>query len=63
MFTAEHTPRYGDTVMLDGQKVVVKCFMGVLADEIYGTKDAWASVQYDDGRTVHCSLYDLQPCK
>jgi hypothetical protein len=61
MFTVDNTPRYGDKVMHGNNVVTVQSFMGVMADAIYGTSDAWASVKDEDGRVYTCSLYDLRP--
>jgi hypothetical protein len=59
MFTVENTPRYGDKVMHGSNVVTVQSFIGVMADAIYGTSDAWASVRREDGSTYTCSLYEL----
>jgi hypothetical protein len=62
MFTVDNTPRYGDKVMHGNNVVTVQSFMGVMADAIYGTSDAWASVRREDGSVYMCSLYELGPC-
>jgi hypothetical protein len=28
---------------------------------VYGTENAWASVQDEDGKVYNCSLYELSP--
>ena len=62
MFTIEHTPKYGDKVLYGNTVVTIHSFMGVIADALYGTKNAWASVENADGKVFMCSLYDLKPC-
>jgi hypothetical protein len=61
MFTTENTPRYGQIVMHGSKVVTVRSFMGVIADAVYGTTNAWASVQDEQGNVYNCSLYELSP--
>lgn len=63
MFTAENAPQYGQKVLHGNDVVTVQCFMGVIADTLYGTKDAWATISKEDGSMIMCSLYDLRPCE
>lgn len=63
MYTPDNTPRYSQKVMHGENEVTVECFMGVIADALYGSRDAWATVRSEGGQSYMCSLYELSPCK